>query len=184
MITVNFSPFPELTTERTFLRKLDIADKPAIFQLRSDERVMRYIARRKMEHPDEAGRLIERLITAADTNDSISWAMVSKGDTNLIGTLCLWNISEQDMRAEIGYDLMPEFQGRGLMQEAMDAVLNYGFTIMNLHTIEAFINAENQASINLVKRKKFVREAYFKENVFFDGKFQSSVIYTLHNPNH
>jgi ribosomal-protein-alanine N-acetyltransferase len=55
---------------------------------------------------------------------------------------------------------------------------------MNLHSIEANINPENIASRKLLEKTGFVREAYFKENYFFNGKFIDSEIYSLLNKNH
>ena len=81
-----------------------------------------------------------------------------------------------------GYALHPDQQGKGLMQEAMTAVLEYGFKIMKLHSIEANVNPNNLSSIKLLVRNNFVREAYYKENYFFDGKFYDSAIYSLLRP--
>jgi ribosomal-protein-alanine N-acetyltransferase len=50
---------------------------------------------------------------------------------------------------------------------------------MKLHSVEADVNPANQPSIKLLERNNFVREAYFKENYFYDGKFLDSAIYTL-----
>ncbi|MGE5859464.1 MAG: GNAT family N-acetyltransferase, partial [Ignavibacteria bacterium] len=57
--------------------------------------------------------------------------------------------------------------------------LNYGFKVMNLHSIEANVNPDNKASIRLLERNNFTREAYFKENYFYNGKFLDSAIYSL-----
>ena len=52
------------------------------------------------------------------------------------------------------------------MSEAMDVVLEYGFNKMKLHSIEAHVHPDNNASINLLQKKGFMKEAFFKENVF------------------
>ena len=184
MEKINFTPFPALVTERLILRELASDDKPEIFALRSSDTVMKFIARARMETMEEAQRLINRMNAGIGNNELIFWGITLKGAKKIIGTICIWNISERDMRAEIGYELLPEFQGRGLMQEAVNAVLDYGFNSMKLHSIEANINPGNAASIRLMERHHFTREAYFKENVFFDGKFRDTVIYSLINPGH
>jgi ribosomal-protein-alanine N-acetyltransferase len=184
MDKINFTPFPDLKTERLNLRELKDTDKTEIFALRSSESVMKFIARPRMEAMDEAQRLINRLNGGIANNEWIFWGITLKGEKKIIGTACIWNISEKDMRAEIGYDLMPEFQGKGLMQEAVQAVLDYGFNTLNLHSMEANINPDNAASIKLIAKHNFIREAYFKENVFFGGQFRDTVIYSLINPGH
>ncbi|MDB5247728.1 MAG: family N-acetyltransferase [Segetibacter sp.] len=112
-------------------------------------------------------------------NESIIWAITQKGDTKLIGMICFWNIIKEHYRAEIGYSLLYDFQGKGIMQEAMSAIIKYGFEKMNLHSIEANVNPANESSIKLLERNDFIKEAYFKENYFYDGKFLDTAIYSL-----
>ena len=85
-------------------------------------------------------------------------------------------------RAEIGYRLHPAQHGKGIMNEALKAVLDYGFNVMNLHSVEANTNPGNKESISLLERNGFIREGYFKENYFYDGKFLDSAVYSLVKP--
>ena len=110
------------------------------------------------------------------------WALTLKNDPKLIGTICFWNIKKEDFRAETGFVILNEYQGRGLMQEALTAVLEYGFKIMKLHSIEAVISPKNIASTKLIEKCGFVKEAHFKENYFFDGRFSDTVVYSLVAP--
>jgi ribosomal-protein-alanine N-acetyltransferase len=68
------------------------------------------------------------------------------------------------------------------MREAVSEVIKYGFTVMRLHSIEANVNPDNKASIKLLEKNCFAREAYFKENYFYNGKFLDTVIYSLLAP--
>ena len=65
------------------------------------------------------------------------------------------------------------------MKEALLAVINFGFTEMKLHSIEAHINPENTASGSILEKSGFIREAYFKEDFFFGGKFIDTAVYSL-----
>jgi ribosomal-protein-alanine N-acetyltransferase len=82
-------------------------------------------------------------------------------------------------RAEVGYMLHPDFRKKGIMQEALTAIIEYGFTQMNLHSIEAVIDPRNKASETILVRNNFVKEAHFKENYFFDGAYLDSAHYSL-----
>ena len=62
------------------------------------------------------------------------------------------------------------------MQEALQEVMEYGFKVLNLHSVEANINPANQASLRLMERNQFVREAYFRENFYYNGRFLDSII--------
>ncbi len=68
------------------------------------------------------------------------------------------------------------------MQEAILTILDYGFKIMKLHSVEANVNPNNAASIKLLERNNFIREAYHKENYYYNGKFLDSAIYSLLTP--
>lgn len=111
--------------------------------------------------------------------EGITWAITLKEDTKLIGTICFWNIQKEHYRAEIGYVLHPDFQRKGIMQEAIAEVIKFGFQVMKLHSIEANTNPNNTSSIRLLERNKFIREGYFRENYFYNGKFYDSVVYAL-----
>jgi [ribosomal protein S5]-alanine N-acetyltransferase len=77
--------------------------------------------------------------------------------------------------------LHPNFWNKGIMKEALLAAIDFGFNQMKLHSIEAHINPDNVASGILLEKTGFVREAYFKEDFFFRGKFSDSAIYSLLN---
>jgi [ribosomal protein S5]-alanine N-acetyltransferase len=180
-MNLSFQPFPVLTTPRLILRQLDLKDDKEIMALRSDERILKYLVITPCKHIDEARLFIEKINLGIETNESIYWGIAQKGNDRLIGTICIWQILKEDRRAEIGYVLHPHYQGKGLMNEAMDTVLRYGFDVMGLHLLEAHVDPENKASIKLLEKKGFVKEAHFRENVFFNGKLLDTAIYSLIN---
>lgn len=117
MLELNFSPFPELRTERLLLRKLVKADGPQMLFLRSDDKVMQYIDREKTKHWKKQSFLLERLNAAVDANESIMWAIAMANDpATLIGTICYWRMQLQHYRAEVGYVLHPGYWNRGIMK--------------------------------------------------------------------
>ena len=183
MLRLHFFPFPELTTERLLLKQITPDDAPALFELRSNKQVMQYIDRPLAQTIDNAMALIKLITDALHSNDAITWGIFLKEQpARLIGTIGFWRIQKEHCRAEIGYMLHPSLQGKGMMQEAMTKVLDYGFKTMNLHSVEANVNPSNEASIRLLERSGFVREAYFKENYFYNGQFLDSAIYSLLAP--
>jgi ribosomal-protein-alanine N-acetyltransferase len=78
--------------------------------------------------------------------------------------------------------LHPDFWRKGIMKEAVLAAIDYGFNTMKLHSIEAHINPANAASAAVLEATGFVREAYFKEDFYYKGKFTDSAIYSLLTP--
>lgn len=140
---------------------------------------MQYIDRPLAQTIEDSLELIRKIHDSLVVNDGITWGISLKTGPALIGTIGYWRIVKEHYRAEIGYLLSSAQQGKGLMQEAMDAVLEYGFITMQLHSIEANVNPANAASIKLLERNHFIREAHFKENFFFNGIFHDTFIYSL-----
>ncbi len=104
-----------------------------------------------------------------------------KNDNKLIGTICFWNIQWEDCRADIGYELNPEFWGKGIMKEAIPKVVGYGFITMKLHSIQADLHPGNIRSISVLEKNGFIKEGHFKESIHFNGKFLDRVLYSLLN---
>lgn len=182
MLHLNFNPFPVITTEYLILRQLTQDDVPDLFWLRSNLEVGKYIPRPPYQSIDEADAFVIKLEKSVTNNESIIWAITLKNENKVIGTVCLWHIQKEHYRGEVGYELHPDYWGKGIMHEALSAILNYGFSNMKLHSIEAIIHPDNVASIKLIKKSKFVKEAHFKENFFHKGEFQDTVIYSLLTP--
>ncbi len=182
MLTPNFAPFPVIVTSRLLLREVTIADAAALFLLRSDPAVLRYLDKDPEKTVDETIGLINRVKKDKENNDGILWGITVKDSDTLVGTICFWRMQKEHYRAEIGYALHPAQQGKGIMDEAIKAVLQYGFETMQLHSVEANVNPANDASIKLLERNGFVKEAHFRENYYYNGKFLDSVIYSLISP--
>ena len=179
MLSLNFSPFPQLETERLMLKQITPDDAPALLHLRSDKTVMQYIDRPLQQSADESLALIQLITDTLEKNEGVTWGIFLKEGSPLMGNIGFWRMEKEHYRAEIGYLLHPSLQGKGIMTEAMKAVLSYGFTAMKLHSVEANVNPANLASIRLLEKTGFVREAYFRENYFYNGKFMDSAVYSL-----
>jgi len=182
MLQVNFTTFPTLETERLILRDISINDAPEIYFLRSDATVLTYLDKKPDDSEAVSIEWIRMVKKNQEDNNSILWGITEKGNNRLIGTISFWRLIKEHYRAEIGYVLHPDYYGKGIMPEAMKAVLNYGFEKMQLHSVEANVNPANTGSIKALEKNGFVREAYFRENYYHDGKFLDSAIYSLVTP--
>lgn len=176
---LQFTPFPELTTDRLLLRRIGPDDSKELFIWRSDERIMRYLDRPRAKSIEDAYAHLRLIDDDINANIGITWGIMIKGGSHLIGNIGFWKITKEHYRAELGYLLHPDYQKQGIMAEALLKVLDYGFKTMKLHSVEANVNPENAGSINLLEKSGFVREAYFRENYYYDGKFLDSAIYSL-----
>ncbi len=179
MLQTNFTPFPEIKTERLYLRKLNDKDLQQILLLRSDDKVMRYIDKKKAASLKEAQDFLNMINEALDNGNGITWAIEFKANPGvMIGYICYWRLVKEHYRAEVGYMLLPEFWNKGIMKEALNEVIIFGYNTMKLHSIEARINPLNKASATLLLSTGFVREAYFKEDFYFNGEFGDTEVYS------
>lgn len=147
--------FPTLKTERLTLRPLLPGDAPGVFALRSDCDINQYLDRTAANTLDDAIHFIQRITDAINHNEALYWAVVlTEGDT-FAGTICLFGFSDQLEKCEIGFELLPGFQGKGMMTEAAARVVEYATQTLNVAVIEAFAHKENQKSIQLLQRLGF-----------------------------
>ena len=179
MLNINFEPFPNLETNRLLLRRLENSDVKEVFALRSNPSTMKFIPRPLVKNDEEALEHIAMINAKIDNNEGINWAITIKGNPNLIGIIGHFRIQPQNYRAEIGYMILPEYHGQGIVAEAIKEVVRYGFEEINLHSIEAIIDPNNLASERVLQKNGFVKEAHILENEFFDGRFIDTVIYSL-----
>lgn len=174
-----FLPFPVLHTPRLILRQPLISDAADLFRMRADPEVMRYIPRPLAKTQEEVEAWIGVMNAFVDSGEKINWA-IEWGETGeAIGTVGFVNRKPEHSRAELGYSLTQAWHRKGIMREAVKAVLGFGFEQMGLHSVEAIIDAENLASGNLLEDAGFRKEAYFREDFLWQEKFRDSVHYGL-----
>lgn len=179
MLEVNFDNFPVLGSKNLIIRRLIAADIPEIIVLRGNLDTMRYIPRNLCKTADDAQELIDKFDDMINKNEGINWAMASKIDNKLIGLVSFHRIEKEHHRAEIGYMILPEFRGKGLISEGIQTLLEFGFETMGFHSIFAIINAKNDASEKVLQRNHFTKEAHFIENMFHKGTFVDTVFYSM-----
>tara|TARA_R100001369_G_scaffold92866_1_gene140660 strand:+ start:32547 stop:33128 length:582 start_codon:yes stop_codon:yes gene_type:complete len=180
---IYFQEFPILKSERLVLRKLGKEDAKEIQLIRSDERVMKYMDSERHTNIEIAKNFVAENLSMYTQKRGMFWALIEISSQKFIGDFSFWKIDSKNSRAEIGYTLNPEFWGKGLMKEAMIKIISFGFNHLKLHSLEANINPENENSRGILTNLGFLKEAYFKENYYFNGEFLDSEIYSLLEPN-
>jgi ribosomal-protein-alanine N-acetyltransferase len=150
--------FQSLSSKRLILRKPMLDDAREIFNLRSNEQVNQYLDRQAATSIEEAATFIEKILAIINRNEGCYWAICLKENPRPVGTICCFDFSSDQTTAEIGYELHPSYQHKGIMQEAFTTVLHYGFQVLQLKSITAFPSADNVPSIRLLERNGFKRE--------------------------
>jgi ribosomal-protein-alanine N-acetyltransferase len=156
--------FPTLHTQRLILRALTLQDEQGIFELRSNDTVNQYLDRPKAQSLEDARAFIQRITDNMQKNQSLYWVVALQDDPKLIGTISLWNFTPEHDMAELGYEMLPQYQGQGLMQEALRTVIEYCFTTIQLQTIEAWSHKDNRNSTKLLGKMHFIPKPLQQED--------------------
>lgn len=184
MQTLSFSSFPQLVTEHLFLRKLSLKDDEQIFSLRSNDIVNKYLDRPKARSIEDAREFIKKINLGIHGHEWVFWGICFRGQVKIVGTICLWNFFEKENKAEIGYELLPEFHGKGIMQEALSKVIEFGFNQLQLQTIEAWTTIRNENSKKILERNYFKRDFEAESNINREIEGPDRIIYTLSQTNY
>ncbi len=179
MLTINFHPFKNLETDRLFLRRVSKDDVAEIRELRGNPETMKFIPRPLVTNDEEALAHFKMIDDKIETNEGINWAITLKGNPKMIGIIGHYRLQPENHRCEIGYMILPEYNGQGIITEAIKEVLEYGFNDLQMHSIEAVIDPDNFASERVLQKNGFVKEAHILENELWNGKFWDTVIYSL-----
>ena len=106
--------------------------------------------------------------------------LIEKESGRIIGRCGLHNWNQDHCRAEIGYVMSDEeFKRKGLMTEAVAAILEFGFTKLKLNRIDAMVGADNTASLRIIEKSGFVKEGVLRQHVLIDGKFEDSILFSI-----
>lgn len=181
-LNTNFSIFPILETANLVLREVVEKDVDEVFFLRSDKEIMKYIPRPLAKTKADALERIQMFRDHKENEEGIHWAITTNRNDRMTGIISLFKIDKENFRAEIGYILHPDHQGKGILGEALQKVMEFGFTHCNFHMLTAVIDPRNSASERVLQRANFTKEAHFKEDFYYDGEFLDSIHYSIINP--
>ena len=149
--------FPALLTPRLELRALTVEDAPWYLAHFSEPEIVRGTGFPAQD--GIAGALDEMeqyVIGLFERRDGMRWGLVPAGTDTLVGTagIFLWRDAPEP-HAEIGYDLAPAWWGRGLMAEAVAAIVDYAFGTLGLAYLEAMVIDGNDRSRRALERAGF-----------------------------
>lgn len=178
-IDTTFTNFPFLTTTRLRLRQVTLADADAVFAFKSDPQVTSAYGQEPKQSIEEMQAWLQQLIDGYDRREVLFWIITRKEEDRAIGVGGFWNFSPGFHCAEIGYELHPAHWGKGLMPEAVTAMLAYGFQEMGLHRVEANPLAGNDSSHRLLQKLGFRHEGTLRQRHFFRGQFIDQLYYGL-----
>lgn len=162
MISELFNKNLALETERLTLRPLCESDAEKMFEIFSDELVMRYYDLKPFKNFSQAVEQVKLFMVGLKERSMIRWGIELKETGELIGTCGFHCINEKSKKAEIGYELNRKHWGMGLMTEALKSVIEFVFTQTDINRIEAFVEIPNTASQRLLDKIGFTKEGILR----------------------
>ena len=176
-MVLDFKNFPQLKTERLWLRSIENTDTALIHKLRSDETANKFVGRDNSSTLEKAQEYIIKIKDLTEKNECMYWIISLKEDNEGIGSVCLWNFDYENEIVEIGYEMLTEFQGRGIMTEAIKKVIEYAFTVLKARIITAFPSSDNSNSVAILEKLNFETDQNTYHNTH--QSVENLVTYTL-----
>lgn len=170
---------PQLETERLLLRQLRAEDAEAVFGILSDRAVARFYNQLTPIAVDQVRRVIRERNDLREAMTGIWWGVVLREEEQVVGGIGIHGWDPGQYRAQVGYELASAFWGRGIMTEALRAVVRFGFERLALNRIEAEVMPENAASTRLLERLGFVAEGVLRERGCWKGGFHDLQMFSL-----
>jgi ribosomal-protein-alanine N-acetyltransferase len=173
-----FSSFPKIITERLVLREITVRDAECIYKLLSNPEVIKYDTFELFTDIKQAEDLIECFSEGFRKKTAIFWGICLKNQSEVIG-FCKCEIEIPKIRADFGYDLRPEHWNKGIMTEALDAVIDFTFNKANVNRIEASVSNENNGSIRVLEKLGFVKEGVLRKRSYWGGRCHDMVMMSI-----
>ncbi|WP_026693526.1 GNAT family N-acetyltransferase [Peribacillus kribbensis] len=171
--------FIELESERLLLAEVKEHHSKRLYEIFSNEEVTRYYGMDTFTSIENAVNLIHSFQRMFNEKRSIRWGLILKENNELIGTAGFNNLQTWNKRAEIGYELDPDYWGKGLAAEAVEELLRYGYEDLGLYRIGAVTYPDNAASQRLLERHAFQKEGLLRGYIFQNGRSHDANIYSI-----
>ncbi len=171
--------FPDLETDRLYLIQLSEPHVEDFFDILSRDDVTKYYGTDPLNSRDEALEIIHMFQEAYDKQIGIMWSIMLKESNKFIGSGGLSNIFLKGKRADIGFDLHPDYWGSGYAMEACREILNYSFGNLELYRIGAQVYPNNHGSRKLLKRLGFSEEGLLRSYFYQRNQFHDALTLSL-----
>lgn len=175
-----FGSLPQLETQRLKIRLFKREDANDLYEYCSDEEVTKYIYFPKYNSIADAEKRIEKCLKSYETLEKpIPWAIEYKEDKKLIGSIdfVTWDI--ENNIAEVEYAINSKYWNKGIMTEALKAVIKFGFEKMDLNRIELYCDERNIASARVMEKNGLKLEGVLRAKKFVKGECINLKVYSI-----
>jgi RimJ/RimL family protein N-acetyltransferase len=184
---MNSLSFPKVFGELVNLRELTIDDATTIVNLIEYE-IAKYLY--EVPYPykiHDALKFIKSSYNDFKLGKAITFGIEYKDtlESNLllVGTIGIKDIDYVNKKANLGYWIGKQYQGKGIATECIKLVVNYVFDELKLEEISAYVFPDNNPSIRVLEKNGFVKTKEIKEYHPLSNRYRNSLIYTIINKN-
>jgi len=172
------SAFPILQTARLCLRQPRASDAEKLLAVTQDDDVMRYYGMEPFTSEQEALQEIDWFNGQFEKAEGIRWVITIKPHDEYIGDVG-FGLVPRHARAELGFKLARAYWRQGIMREAIDRVIAYGFEIRQINRFEALADPRNAGCVGLLESFGFSKDGLLREYEFEKGTFVDLAMYSL-----
>lgn len=159
----------KIETQRLVLKEINESHIEDILKIRGNPITNKFVERVSPKTNYDALEFILTIKRKTESKETVYWGISYKDEPNLIGTICLGKFTEDRKEGEVGYELLPDYHRKGIMSEALTAVVNFGFNTLNLQEIVAMTNKFNENSKGILLKHQFILEEERKDEGFPDN---------------
>jgi ribosomal-protein-alanine N-acetyltransferase len=169
-----------LQTGRLILRDYVLDDWEAVFAYQSDPRYLRYYPRSRMLEL-ESRSFVERNVywQHERPRTRFQMAVILKDNGQLIGSCGIRKETVDDIEAELGYEIAPDYWERAYATEAAREMVRFGFEEMGLHRIWGWCIADNEGSVRVMEKLGMQREGRLRESRWMKGRWWDRLLYGI-----
>lgn len=175
----NFNQFQNLSTSNLLLRRMVYNDINDLFHMRKDPRMNEHVDTKLDESIADTEAYINKMNKGIDENKWIIWAIEHKQSKKVIGSISIWNFNLEEKSGELGYGIIPDFQGLGFMKEALLEVIQYAFHELHLKFLYAYTEENNLSSIKLLEKCDFEKVNKVDEKGYFNDRIYRMLVFRL-----
>lgn len=173
-----FCVFPEINTERLNLREIKQEHAESIYKILSKSEVVKYDRLELLTNIKQAEDIITWFNDEFKRKQAIFWGISLKGESEIIG-FCKCEIEVPKVRADLGYNLRPDYWNSGIMTETLGAIIDFTFKTLNINRIEAAVSTNNYSSSRVLEKLGFVREGILRERSYLNDGCHDMIMFSI-----
>lgn len=161
------------------LRALEPTDLEFLFQIENDESFWEVSNTQKPFSRFLLTQYLENAQQDIYEAKQLRLMIVESSTDNPVGMIDLFDFDPKHKRAGIGILISPEFERKRYASEALELLINYTITHLDLHQVYANITEDNIKSISLFKKQGFKKGGTKKDWIYSNGTFKNELLYQL-----